>query len=139
MAYPSENRPSPGPDALPPLPDGAASPTESALPLPDELARTLAGLGPAGEAPAARGRATAGARTRALRLAIWSAAAMLLLLVLFIAQNTGGAQVGFLWMQGRMPLALALVVAGAAGAAIATAVFTARIVHLRGAARSRRR
>ncbi|MFI7599049.1 lipopolysaccharide assembly protein LapA domain-containing protein [Actinoplanes sp. NPDC049681] len=139
MAYPSENRPSPGPDALPPFPDGSAPPTEPALPLPDELARTLAGLGPAGEAPAARGGAASGARARALRLALWSAAAMLLLFVVFIAQNTDGVRVGFLWMEGRVPLALALVVAGTAGAAIATAVFTARIVHLRGTARRRRR
>ncbi|MEV4643185.1 lipopolysaccharide assembly protein LapA domain-containing protein [Actinoplanes sp. NPDC049548] len=139
MAYPSENRPSPGAEALPPLTESADAPAEPALPLPDELARTLAGLGPAGEAPAVRGGPAAGARTRALRLALWSAAAMLLLFAVLAAQNTGGVRVGFLWMDGRIPLALALLVAAVAGAAIATAVFTARIVHLRGSARRRRR
>jgi uncharacterized integral membrane protein len=43
-------------------------------------------------------------------------------LIVFVAQNTGGVEIGFLWMRGRVPLALALIVAGIAGVVIARAV-----------------
>ncbi|BCJ51639.1 membrane protein [Actinoplanes sp. NBRC 14428] len=135
MAYPSENRPTQ--PSVPPLPDPEGPPAETAPPLPDELARTLAGLGPAGEAPP--GPAVPRTRASMLWVAAWPAVALLILLIVFVAQNTGGVPISFLWMDGRIPLALALLLAGVAGAVIAMAVAGARIAQLRRLVRKRRR
>ncbi|GAA2516078.1 lipopolysaccharide assembly protein LapA domain-containing protein [Winogradskya humida] len=103
-----------------------------APPLPDELALTLAGLEPAGEAPPVR---TAGrvprTRTSAVWFGVWAGVAALVVLIIFVAQNTGGVQISFLWMQGQIPIAVALLIAGVAGAAVAMAVAAARIIQLR--------
>ena len=98
---------------------------DAAPPLPDELAQTLAGLGPAGEAPPRRGAGTRRSGPGLAPPAVWVGAAALLLLFVFVVQNTGGVEIGFLWMHGRVPLALALLLAGIAGAVIARAVGTA--------------
>ncbi|ROP29661.1 LapA family protein [Couchioplanes caeruleus] len=125
MAYSPENRPVPEAHHL--LPDGATAHADHAPPLPDELARTLAGLGPAGAAPSSRG--TAGTRSRPLVLGLVGAA--LLFVLVFLVQNTGGVEIGFLWAQGRIPLAVALLAAGMAGAALARAVAAARVPRRR--------
>lgn len=70
-------------------------------------------------------------RTSAAWLGIWAGAAALILLIIFVAQNTAGVQVNFLWMTGHFSLAVALLVAGVAGAVIAMAVSAARILQLR--------
>ena len=95
---------------------------DAAPPLPDELAQTLAGLGPAGEAPSRRGAGARRSEPGGPRPAIWAGAAALVLLLVFALQNTGGVEIGFLWMRGRVPLALALLLAGIAGVVIARAV-----------------
>ncbi|GGQ78431.1 DUF1049 domain-containing protein [Couchioplanes azureus] len=125
MAYSPENRPVPEAPHL--LPDGAAAHADHAPPLPDELARTLAGLGPAGAAPAPRG--ASGTRSRPLALGL--VGTVLLLALVFLVQNTGGVEIGFLWAQGRIPLAVALLAAGMAGAAISRAVAAARVTPRR--------
>ncbi|MEV4708896.1 LapA family protein [Actinoplanes sp. NPDC049316] len=124
MAYPSEQWPVPPAD-----PDRK---TDAAPPLPDELAQTLAGLGPAGEAPARR----PGTRRPGARPAVWAGALALMLLIVFVAQNTGGVEIGFLWMRGQVSLALALILAGVAGVVIARAV-TATLGRIRRPARRR--
>ena len=53
------------------------------------------------------------------------------MLIVFVAQNTGNVRINFLWMDGLIPLALALLIAGVAGAVIAMAVAAARILQLR--------
>ncbi|MGA5304417.1 LapA family protein [Nucisporomicrobium flavum] len=127
MAYPSEQWPVPHAD-----PDRT---TDAAPPLPDELAQTLAGLGPAGEAPARRaGNRRPGAG--AARPAVWAGAVALLVVIVFVAQNTGGVDIAFLWMHGRVSLALALIVAGIAGAVIGRALAVA-LRRLRRPARRR--
>jgi uncharacterized integral membrane protein len=117
MAYPPENRPAPASDAIPPLPD--------------ELAQTLAGLDPPGDAPAKRGEKPPHTRTGAVWFGVWAGAAALIVLIVFVAQNTGNVRINFLWMDGLIPLALALLIAGVAGAVIAMAVASARILQLR--------
>ncbi|WP_082771894.1 lipopolysaccharide assembly LapA domain-containing protein [Actinoplanes sp. TFC3] len=112
-----------------PAPDPSRKPDSP--PLPDELARTLAGLEPAGEAPARRGAHATVSRTGAVWYGIWAGVVVLILTIIFVAQNTGGVQISFLWMQGRIPLALALLIAGVAGAVVAMSVASARILQLR--------
>ncbi|OJF12709.1 hypothetical protein BG844_19225 [Couchioplanes caeruleus subsp. caeruleus] len=57
--------------------------------------------------------------------------AALLFVLVFLVQNTGGVEIGFLWAQGRIPLAVALLAAGMAGAALARAVAAARVPRRR--------
>jgi uncharacterized integral membrane protein len=70
-------------------------------------------------------------RTSAVWFGVWAGALALILLIIFVAQNTAGVQINFLWMHGRISLALALLIAGVAGAVIAMAVGAARIIQLR--------
>lgn len=70
-------------------------------------------------------------RTSAAWLGIWAGAAALILLIIFVAQNTASVQINFLWLTGHFSLAVALLVAGVAGAVIAMAVAAARIIQLR--------
>ncbi len=100
-------------------------------PLPDELAQTLAGLEPPGEAPAKTAARQPLTRTSAVWAGVWAGVAALILLIVFVAQNTGSVRIAFLWMDGQIPLALALLIAGVAGAVIAMAVASARIIQLR--------
>ncbi|MFI5496888.1 hypothetical protein [Actinoplanes sp. NPDC051859] len=125
MAYSPEHRP--GPDAASLLPDGSVPVTDNAPPLPDELARTLAGLGPAGTAPATRGDRVSRLRPAGLGLA----AAALVLALVFLGQNTDGVDITFLWADTRVPFALALVAAGLAGAVIARSVSLLRMTTRR--------
>ncbi|MBM2623523.1 DUF1049 domain-containing protein [Actinoplanes sp. LDG1-06] len=52
-------------------------------------------------------------------------------MIIFIAQNTASVRINFLWMNGQFPVALALLIAGVAGAIVAMAVAAARILQLR--------
>lgn len=56
---------------------------------------------------------------------------LLILLVIFIVQNTESTSIQFLGFDGTAPLAVALLVAAAAGMAIAALVGSLRIVQLR--------
>jgi uncharacterized integral membrane protein len=64
-------------------------------------------------------------------LGIWTGAVALILLIIFVAQNTANVRIDFLWMSGSVSLAVALLVAGVGGALIAMAVAAARIIQLR--------
>ena len=70
-------------------------------------------------------------RTSAAWFGIWAGVAALILLIIFVAQNTASVQVNFLWMSGQFSLAVALLVAGVGGAVVAMAVAAARILQLR--------
>ncbi|MEV6635095.1 lipopolysaccharide assembly protein LapA domain-containing protein [Actinoplanes sp. NPDC051470] len=70
-------------------------------------------------------------RTGAAWFGICLAAVVLVVLIVFMLQNTGTVEVTFLWMHGSLPLALALLVASV-GTAIATMIVgAARITQLR--------
>jgi uncharacterized integral membrane protein len=63
----------------------------------------------------------------------------LIVLIIFVAQNTGSVQINFLWMSGNFSIAVALLIAGVAGALVAIAVAAARIIQLRRLVRRRPR
>jgi uncharacterized integral membrane protein len=70
-------------------------------------------------------------RTAAAWFGICLAALVLVVLIVFMLQNTRTVEVTFLWMHGSLPLALALLVASV-GTAIATMIVgVARITQLR--------
>jgi uncharacterized integral membrane protein len=77
-----------------------------------------------------------GLRTRvsASWTAVVVALLVLVLLVVFIAQNTQHSSVNFLWFHGSAPTAVVLLIAAIAGALIVVIVAVARILQLRRAA-----
>jgi uncharacterized integral membrane protein len=75
-------------------------------------------------------------RVSASWTAVVVAAFVLVLLVIFIAQNTQRSSVNFLWLHGRAPTAGVLLIAAAAGALIVVIVGVARSLQLRRAASS---
>ena len=77
-------------------------------------------------------------RTGAAWLGICTAAVVLVVLIVFMLQNTGSVAITFLWMHGSVPLALALLTAGVGVAITAMAVGEARIGQLRRVARRNR-
>ena len=72
-------------------------------------------------------------RTRAS--ALWTAVVVgvlsLVVILLFVAQNSGKVKIHFLMMDGTMPLGVALLVAALLGALLMLAVGTVRILQLR--------
>jgi uncharacterized integral membrane protein len=70
-------------------------------------------------------------RTSAMWLGVWAGVLVVILLIIFVAQNTASVEINFLWMSGRISLALAMLIAGVAGAIVAMAVAAARIIQLR--------
>jgi uncharacterized integral membrane protein len=77
-------------------------------------------------------------RTGTAWFAVCAAAAALVVLIVFMLQNTRSVEVTFLWMHGNVPLALALLIAGVGVAVLAMAVGAARIGQLRRLARRNR-
>lgn len=75
--------------------------------------------------PAARTRASAA------WLGACLAAAVLVVLIVFMLQNTGSVEVSFLWMSGSLPLAVALLIAAVGASLLTMAVAAARITQLR--------
>jgi uncharacterized integral membrane protein len=70
-------------------------------------------------------------RTSAVWFGVWAGVVALILLIIFVGQNTASVEINFLWLSGRISLALALLIAGVCGAIIAMAVAAARIIQLR--------
>ncbi|MEW9528189.1 lipopolysaccharide assembly LapA domain-containing protein [Microbispora sp. NPDC049125] len=70
---------------------------------------------------------------------VWAAAVVAVAFIVFMLQNTAGAQVSFLGLHGTLPLAVALLIAMVAGVLLTLVVGTARITQLRRLARPRRR
>jgi uncharacterized integral membrane protein len=69
-------------------------------------------------------------RTSSAWLAVVSLAALLLVLVIFIAQNTQDVEVSFLGWDGRAPLSVSLLVAALVGIMLAVAAGSLRILQL---------
>jgi uncharacterized integral membrane protein len=59
------------------------------------------------------------------------AAVILVLLLVFILQNSRSARIDFLWMSGQAPLAVAILLGVAAGALLVAVPGTVRILQLR--------
>ena len=86
--------------------------------------------------PTAAGAAQPAEKTRRSRVgAVWVgiciAAVVLIALIIFILQNTQRVQVTFLSMQGTVPLAIALLIAGIGVGIVALVIGTIRISQLR--------
>ena len=58
-------------------------------------------------------------------------AVVLVAIIVFALQNTGGVGFSFLWMHGTLPLSMALLVAGFGGAVLALLVGTTRVADVR--------
>jgi uncharacterized integral membrane protein len=73
------------------------------------------------------------ARSRPKRawIGLGAASAVLLLLIIFIAQNTARADVSFLGLSGSLPLAAALLAAALAGAVLTAVVGLTRLRRAR--------
>jgi uncharacterized integral membrane protein len=72
-----------------------------------------------------------GSRTSGAWVAVTLLAVLLLLLVVFIAQNTQDVEVSFLGWEGRAPLAVSLLVAAVVGILLAVVAGSLRILQLR--------
>jgi uncharacterized integral membrane protein len=70
-------------------------------------------------------------RTGTVWFGLCAAALLFVVLIVFMLQNTGKVQVSFLWMDGTVPLALALLMAAVGAAILTMGVGAARIVQLR--------
>jgi uncharacterized integral membrane protein len=72
-----------------------------------------------------------GSRTSGLWVAVVSSGVVLVLLIIFIAQNTEPVRISFLGWEGEAPLAVALLAATVAGLFLAAIAGTLRIWQLR--------
>jgi uncharacterized integral membrane protein len=70
-------------------------------------------------------------RTSGAWVAVVGFAALLLLLVVFIAQNTQKVEVSFLGWEGSAPLAVSLLIAAVVGIALTAVAGSLRILQLR--------
>jgi uncharacterized integral membrane protein len=142
MANPAENRPASRSGATdPPMPE---LPADLAPPAPERTVHEPSAMEPVseptapaggrriGEPPAPKAKVQLGrTRTSAVWFGVWAGVAGVILLIIFVAQNTSSVQINFLWLSGSISLALALLIAGVAGAAVAMGVAAARIIQLR--------
>jgi uncharacterized integral membrane protein len=111
--------------------DPASIPTTEVEPIPAPGTTTP----PVSPAPTAPRMFT---RISAAWIGVWAGILVVILLIVFIAQNTAGVRIRFFGLDGVIPTALALLIAGVGGAIIAMAVAAARIVQLRRLVRRRR-
>jgi uncharacterized integral membrane protein len=72
-----------------------------------------------------------GSRTSGVWVAVVALALLLVVLVVFIAQNTQDVHVSFLGWDGQAPLAVALLIAAIVGIAVTAVAGTLRILQLR--------
>lgn len=81
--------------------------------------------------PTTRDDPLRGSRTSGFWVALVASAVVLVLLIVFIAQNTEAVSIEFLGWEGNAPLAVALLIASVAGLFLAAVVGTLRILQLR--------
>ena len=72
-----------------------------------------------------------GSRTSGLWAGVVASAVVLILMIIFIAQNTEPVDVQFLGWEGQTPLAVALLIASVGGLVLAAVAGTLRIWQLR--------
>lgn len=77
-------------------------------------------------------------RTSVVWAGVWAAAVGLVAFIVFMLQNTGSVHVNFVGMDGSLSLAVALLIALAAGVVLTLALGTARIGQVRRLARRHR-
>lgn len=94
---------------------------------------------PAPTAPARGHDPLRGSRTSGVWIAVVLFVVVLVLLSIFVLQNTQPVEVAFLGWRGEAPLAAAMLIATAAGLLLAAAAGTLRILQLRRRVRRERR
>jgi uncharacterized integral membrane protein len=77
-------------------------------------------------------------RTGAVWFGVCTGALLLVVLIVFMLQNTRSVEVSFIGMHGHLPLALALLVAAVGAALLTMVVGAARITQLRRLSRRQR-
>jgi uncharacterized integral membrane protein len=82
-----------------------------------------------------RSQPATGSRLGSVWVGVWAAAALAILLIIFMVQNTGRTRVSFLGFSGTTSLSVALLVAAVGGIVLTLLVGTARITQLRHRAR----
>lgn len=80
-----------------------------------------------------------GTRIGDVWIASISFALVLLLLLIFIMQNSQSVEISFLWLNGHLPLGVAMLLSAVLGVLLVVIPGTARIVQLRMVARRRSR
>ncbi len=80
-----------------------------------------------------------GSATSGIWLAVVGFALLLVLLAIFILQNTGSVEISFLGWTGSAPLAAMLLIASAAGALLVVMAGSLRIIQLRRRVRHERK
>jgi uncharacterized integral membrane protein len=119
------------------MPDQTASQPSTTPTLPPPSAN---GTAPTPPAAAASRRPRLRTRISTAHTALIVGAVALIVLLIFIIQNTHAVQISFLGAHASLSLAVALLLAAIAGALLMAAVGTARITQLRlGMRRARRR
>ena len=112
--------------------DPASPPVDTASPPVDASPPTASDDVVASPTPRRVPRTRAGAAW----FGICIAAATLVVLIVFMLQNTRSVEVNFLWMHGNLPLALGLLIAGVGTAIVVMVIGAFRMTQLR--RRSRR-
>jgi uncharacterized integral membrane protein len=115
-------------------PDATATPPAPAEPSGTSPSGTSpSGTSPSGTSPSGTSPSgpVSGTRTSAAWLGICLAAVILVVLIIFLLQNTSSVDVSFLWMHGRLPLSIALMIAAVGAALLTMTVGVARITQLR--------
>ena len=80
-----------------------------------------------------------GSATSGIWMAVVAFAVLLVLLAIFILQNTGSVEISFLGWTGSSPLAAMLLIAAAAGASLVVIAGSLRILQLRRRVRQERK
>jgi uncharacterized integral membrane protein len=80
-----------------------------------------------------------GSRTNGVWVALIAIAALLILLLIFIVQNTQDVQVAFLGWEGRAPLAVSLLAAAVTGMVIVIVAASLRMLQIRRRVKRERR
>lgn len=115
------------------------APTKAATPTVEPA--TVGPAGPAVDVDVSTASSpTSPQRTRlsATWFGVCAAALTLVVLIVFMLQNTRSVEVSFLWLHGTVPLALALLIASVGTAVAVMVVGAARITQLRRHARRHR-
>lgn len=130
----------PASGAEPPPPGGTGGPRDSGTDTSKDTSKGAGGTkdGASGSskggtktAPAPAADPLRGSRTSGVWVALAALVVVLVLLAIFVSQNTRSVEVTFLTWSGQAPLAAALLIATASGMLLAVAAGSLRILQLR--------
>lgn len=110
----------------------SSAPTKAAVPtIESETVRPTEPAGDKDVIAASSQTSPPSTRISATWFGVCAAALTLVVLIIFMLQNTRSVEVSFLWLHGNVPLALALLIASVGTAVVVMVVGAARITQLR--------